>query len=61
MNTPEDIARYGFQWGQVAVTRTAEIDGRRIVTIETPFRRMNVYASPTGRSLRVFRDGKELT
>jgi hypothetical protein len=56
---------YGFTWGPVEIQRTAEfehgngtyrciglmVDGKRV---------LDIYVSPTGRSVRVFRKGKEL-
>jgi hypothetical protein len=64
--------RYGFQWGPVAVERLASIkDGRgerrRVLGIyigdsDNPHRKqaLEIYVSPSGRSVRVWRDGKEL-
>ena len=48
---------YGFQWEQVEVTRIAEFNGTRCVEVNG----VNVYVSPKGRSVRVFRNGKEMT
>jgi len=54
--------RYGFDWGPAAVTRWCALDGgRRVVQIKTPFRTLHVYVSATGRSVRVFEAGAELT
>lgn len=48
---------YGFAWGPVEVERTASIDGQACLTIRTDAgKSISVYVSPTGRSLRVFRD-----
>lgn len=46
---------YGFKWGAMEVTRRMEIDGRVCISVETtPGHAITVYASKTGRSLRVF-------
>lgn len=53
---------HGFIWGPMEVTRTAAIDGRVVLRIETAAgQEVTVYVSRTGRSLRVFKDGTELT
>lgn len=56
---------YGFQWGPATVERLAAIDrsGRvsRVLQIAAGRHQLTVYISPTGRSLRVFKDGRELT
>lgn len=59
---------YGFTWFPedskvgIYVQRTATINGAAIlhVGVEDMENRIEVYVSPAGRSLRVFRDGKEL-
>ena len=57
----DGITSYGFAWGPLMVQRSGTIDrGRgpcRILELSTPNKRLNIYVSPTGRSLRVF-DGK---
>lgn len=58
MITPEEDDRYGFRWGPLKVTRVSECLGRyKIVITTSAGKRITVYASKTGRSLRVF-DGK---
>ena len=53
--------RYGFRFGPMLVEREGEIIGRGVeITITAGNRRLVVYASHGGRSLRVFEDGKEL-
>jgi len=58
--------QYGFNWGPLKVLRAARFEGRakhpgaRVVTVETRFESVNVYVSDGGRSVRVFKDGKEL-
>ncbi|WP_280505796.1 hypothetical protein [Nocardia farcinica] len=53
---------HGFVWGPVEVARTAVIDRRVVLRIETAAgQEITVYVSGTGRSLRVFKDGTELT
>ncbi len=55
---------YGFDWGPMSVCRATLLpEGRRVVTIETPFVSWQVYVSATGRSVRVYdmKNRKELT
>lgn len=52
---------YGFDWGPVWVRRLAHFSPKKgresyIVTVNG----LEIYVSKTGRSVRVFRDGKEL-
>ena len=51
---------YGFTWGPAEVTRMAEIKGLRILRVATDQRDLQISVSLTGRSVRVWRDGKEL-
>jgi hypothetical protein len=52
---------HGFQFGNMLVEATAEIGERAIVTIKTSGGVVvDVYCSPAGKSVRFFRDGKEL-
>ena len=58
--------KYGFRWGPVRVERFASFprDGDKIsrcigITSDTG-QVLHVYVSPTGRSVRVFRGGREL-
>lgn len=49
--------QFGFNWGPVRVTRLATLPrGAHIVDVNG----VEIYVSKTGRSVRVFRDGKEL-
>jgi hypothetical protein len=51
---------YGFAWGPMEVRRVAEVSGSVALDITTDTgKRVTVYVSPTGRSLRVFGDGGE--
>lgn len=57
--------QFGFEWGPINVTRAAHWSpskGREafVIRVETSAGPLDIYASKTGRSLRVFRDGKEL-
>jgi hypothetical protein len=56
----EDERLYGFRWGQFVVQRVADIDGRKVIDVKTDSNTVSVYASRTGRSLRVFKNGREL-
>jgi len=52
---------FGFAWGPVEVQRTTQFaDGRGVISIWSESQELTVYFSRTGRSLRVFRGGKEL-
>lgn len=60
-----DEERFGFRWGQVVVTRLAELPKKqKVIGIGTggiaTRPEIEVYVSKTGRSIRVFRNGKEL-
>lgn len=52
--------QYGFTWGPAEVTRMATFRETRVLGIRTGRHKVAVYVSPTGRSVRVFKDGKEL-
>lgn len=57
---------HGFKWAQIEVERTTDFRRRgrtwRVISLlVNGERRLEIYVSPTGRRLRVFRDGKELT
>jgi len=52
---------YGFVWGPLEVKRACELpEGRGIVLLQTAHCALEVYFSAKGRTLRVFRGGKEL-
>jgi hypothetical protein len=53
---------YGFKWGPALVERRMEFEGRVCIGVITETgRRVDVYVSRTGRSVRVFENGQELT
>ena len=59
MGDGDRITDYGFTFGPTEVTRictfvVGEKVRSRILGIKTPFREIEVYISPTGRSVRVF-------
>ena len=59
------LTRYGFRWGPMRVERMSHLalrKGREFfsVSVETDYHHVEVYVSRTGRSVRVWRDGKEL-
>lgn len=61
----DGVTTFGFRWGPLCVERTAKVDRGsgdcRVLTLYTDAgQKLTVYVSPAGRSLRVFRDGKEL-
>jgi hypothetical protein len=50
---------YGFKWGAAEVTRLTERDGQVCIGVKTDTgQEVDIYVSPTGRSLRVFHHGK---
>ncbi len=57
-----ELTEYGFKWGPMEVTRMAEISGSLNLSVKTVAGlRIQIFVSPKGHSLRVFREGKELT
>jgi hypothetical protein len=56
-----ELTDYGFKWGAAEVSRLADFNGTVVIRVSTiEDKRVEVYVSPAGRSLRVFQDGKEL-
>jgi len=56
-----EITEYGFRWGPMEVERLSEIRGRGyMLGIKAQGARLEIYVSPTGRSVRVYRGGEEL-
>lgn len=53
-----EITAFGFNFGAMEVTRVGEIRGAAYIHVKTPYRELQIYAFPTGRSLRVFDYGK---
>jgi hypothetical protein len=54
--------QFGFEWDNVAVERLAEAKGAHILRIACGANKIEVYVSPTGRTIRVFdRHGRELS
>lgn len=59
--------KYGFAWGPMVVSRLTEVEWRkgrgpqRVLGVKTNTRRLEVYVSPTGRVVRAYLDGRELT
>lgn len=47
---------FGFIWGPVRVTRISSFPRGHVVDVNG----VEIYVSAKGRSVRVFRDGKEL-
>lgn len=58
---------YGFRWGPLVVERVATYPAKngdyRVIRVRTDAgKRIDIYVSPTGRSVRVYSDGgKEWT
>jgi hypothetical protein len=63
MSEPEYMltqGEYGFAWGPLSVTRVTTLRGTAVIDIDTDAgKRLTVYVSPTGRSVRVFSQGQE--
>jgi hypothetical protein len=71
MNVYND--QYGFRWGLIKVERTGAIERRkgagkhRTLTViigkpgEVPYHEVDIHVSPTGRSVRIYLDHRELT
>lgn len=65
--TAEEVERYGFRWDRVDVTRECRMPGKKkggaggydVLAIRTDHRTLDVYISPTGRSVRVFEGNVE--
>lgn len=54
--------QYGFAWGPALVRRVARVRGYCYLTVATSTgQELEIRISPTGQSLKVFRDGRELT
>jgi hypothetical protein len=53
---------HGFRFGAAEVRRSYSMDDGRVVVSVTPDQGqpLDIYISPTGRSVRVFRKGVEL-
>ena len=60
MRAEDGNTRWGFKWGYVKVQRLTEHRGNRILGVDTPHRRLEICVSPTGRSVRVWLDGRLL-
>ena len=58
--TAADAVQYGFRWGPLDVARLAEFQGSHCIEVSSDFGSVEVYVSKAGRSIRVFRNGKEL-
>jgi len=58
---PEDVdTSFGFKWRGVEVERLAIVRGAKVLGIKVNNTKVEVYVSPTGRSVRVWKNGKEL-
>ena len=59
-NDRSEVTRFGFTWGPMKVTRFATLPKHRALGVETDHAEVQVYVSNGGRSIRVFKDGREL-
>jgi len=58
---PADEAdKFGFRWGPLDVIRIMEFQGSRCLEVSSDSGSVDVYVSKAGRSIRVFKDGKEM-
>jgi hypothetical protein len=56
-----ETTRYGFKYGAATVTRLTDHNGYVAIRVEgTGGNGVDVHVSPTGRSVRVFKDGRVL-
>ena len=58
---------FGFTWEQMAVERLASIKRHdkdpfsdKVIRVNTDYHQLEIYVSPTGRSVRVWKDHKEI-
>lgn len=62
--TENYLTDYGFIWEGIEVERTTTIGlpqgDTRVLTVKVNKTKLTIYVSPTGRSIRVFKNGKEL-
>lgn len=57
----DGYTEFGFTWGPAEVTRCCELPGdRRVIQVRTDHKTLDIYVSATGRSVRVFSNGREL-
>lgn len=54
------LNEYGFTWGPLRVERTMSLKGSVVIRIFAGDNELEVYASPTGRSLRAWKNHKEM-
>lgn len=58
------MTEFGFEWGPAVVERIAAIERShgcyRILRVATDYVQLEIYISPGGRKLRIFRNGEEL-
>lgn len=62
-NVPGEDTQYGFNWGGAVVERTMEHRGIVVISVKGKRGKKNsieVYVSPTGQSIRVWKGRKEL-
>lgn len=59
--TEREAAQYGFRWGILDVMRSHIYRGYRLMRVTTDHSELEISVSPKGHSIRVWRDGKELT
>lgn len=56
----EEVKKFGFRFGPMDVVRATEHEGTHYVQVVSDYVTIDVSVSPTGRSVRVFRNGEEL-
>ncbi len=60
------MSDYGFAWGPVTVERIAAIERHnrgvyRILRVASDYTALEIHISPAGKTLRVFKNGEELS
>lgn len=48
------LTLHGFDWGPLTVERTTTYRGRRVLTVKTDHRHLEIEVSPQGRALLVY-------
>jgi hypothetical protein len=51
---------YGWTWGNLEVIRMGDLNGTKCLQVQQGKRELQIYVSPTGRSIRVFLGDREL-
>lgn len=62
MSPDQEDYLFGFKWGPAHIHRICHIEGKgRLLSVKTEHGCIEVWISEKGKSLRAFRDGRELS